>query len=349
MALEIDSPCSIYSRSAKQWLDGTIAKIYIDPATNKEWLVVKYGQNKSKKMQRLCNDLQAMIEETRIDSSPTDPEDEDDEADEKLMHEPEPDSTTSSYDDFEFDIEDDDVDINMNERRQHNQINVNYNPGRTTSYDESMATATYSHGPQDDDCMDSPNKKWNMYRKKYGQTAPYIFKDDGNDGDDDGNSLFIDNGQNSSGSSMFRQECLLKQTADYVNIVRTKHKIKFGWIGLSSPHSQIPPNSNLIAINREEFVIATEMREYKPYGGIYKYNIINKRWDFFMSYPRDIPFEKNGFHRISFDAKTNELWIYGLQQNEYVHDIWLSILLKINIKTNGYKIIPIPGRQSTGL
>eukprot|EP01084_Bolivina_argentea_P092429 166280_1 len=57
--LDIGSPCSVYSRSSKKWLEGWIAKIFVNPYSNQEWFVVKYGNNKSKKMQRFCADLRS--------------------------------------------------------------------------------------------------------------------------------------------------------------------------------------------------------------------------------------------------------------------------------------------------
>ncbi len=37
--------------------DGKISQRFIDSKTNEEWFVVKYGDNKTKKMQRFCSDL----------------------------------------------------------------------------------------------------------------------------------------------------------------------------------------------------------------------------------------------------------------------------------------------------
>lgn len=69
--LDIGFPCSIYSRSKNQWNVGIIDDIFIDPATNKEWLIVKYGNNQTKKIQRLCDDIQAI--EEFIDDPQQDP------------------------------------------------------------------------------------------------------------------------------------------------------------------------------------------------------------------------------------------------------------------------------------
>lgn len=368
LELDIDSPCQIYSRSASKWFQGIVSKIYIDTTTNQEWLVVKYGTNKSKKIQRLCNDLQAVHEHSEPEPDPSpfiksqtpmSPDQNEHENGsygnrKQLLNVPEPEeSTTSSYDDFEFDsANNSDTDTDNDGR---------YNGNNYKSYNNDMFNINF----EDEDYIDDPHEtyKWEsyQYQKPYQQT--YGRHDDDihdHDIDTEDEILFVSNVKGSnfsnSNSNLIKRESVLKRTADYVNIIRNgtkngikkKNKVKFGWISLSSPHSQIPPNSNLIPINREEFIIATEMREYKPYGGIYKYNIINKRWDFLFSYPPDIPFEKNGFHRISFDSKSNELWIYGLQKNEYLSG-QNSILLKINIKTADYKIIPISRRQSTGL
>lgn len=56
-AADIESACFIYSRSKNRWYKGQIVDIYDDAMTNKEWLVVKYSGNKTKKIQRLCKDF----------------------------------------------------------------------------------------------------------------------------------------------------------------------------------------------------------------------------------------------------------------------------------------------------
>ena len=60
LLLDIGFPCSIYSRSNDEWYNGIIDDIFIDQKTNEEWLIVKYGNNQSKKIQRLCDDIQAI-------------------------------------------------------------------------------------------------------------------------------------------------------------------------------------------------------------------------------------------------------------------------------------------------
>mmetsp|Transcript_7727 Transcript_7727/g.6978 ORF Transcript_7727/g.6978 Transcript_7727/m.6978 type:complete len:167 (+) Transcript_7727:1-501(+) len=59
--LDIGSECSVYSRSSKRWFDGYISKIFVDQHTNQEWFIVKYGNNKSKRMQRFCTDLKVKV------------------------------------------------------------------------------------------------------------------------------------------------------------------------------------------------------------------------------------------------------------------------------------------------
>eukprot|EP01084_Bolivina_argentea_P267348 453799_1 len=49
--------CEVYSRTNEQWFDGRITDRFIDAKTNEEWFVVKYADNKTKKMQRFCTDL----------------------------------------------------------------------------------------------------------------------------------------------------------------------------------------------------------------------------------------------------------------------------------------------------
>ena len=57
LAMEVGTTCFIFSRSKQNWLIGIITKITIDSNTNQEWLTVRYGGNKSKKIQRFCKDL----------------------------------------------------------------------------------------------------------------------------------------------------------------------------------------------------------------------------------------------------------------------------------------------------
>ena len=62
--LDIGSECSVYSRSSKRWFEGYISKIFVDQHTNQEWFIVKYGNNKSKRMQRFCSDLKVKNNKT---------------------------------------------------------------------------------------------------------------------------------------------------------------------------------------------------------------------------------------------------------------------------------------------
>ena len=52
LSLVEGSACLLYSRSAKQWLPGTVVEVRLDEEANEEWLVVKYGNKKTKKLQR---------------------------------------------------------------------------------------------------------------------------------------------------------------------------------------------------------------------------------------------------------------------------------------------------------
>ena len=49
--------CQVYSRSGNQWTDGIIDSISTEEQTEREWLTVKYGASKNKKIQRFCSDL----------------------------------------------------------------------------------------------------------------------------------------------------------------------------------------------------------------------------------------------------------------------------------------------------
>ena len=68
--LDVGFPCSIYSRSRNEWSAGIIDDIYIDENTNKEWLIVKYGNNQTKRIQRFCNDIQAIEDFIDIQKDP---------------------------------------------------------------------------------------------------------------------------------------------------------------------------------------------------------------------------------------------------------------------------------------
>ena len=69
LSLDVGSSCFIYSRSKQKWLEGTIAKIKVHSNTNQEWLTVKYGNNKSKKIQRFCKDLRLTAREPTIEAN----------------------------------------------------------------------------------------------------------------------------------------------------------------------------------------------------------------------------------------------------------------------------------------
>ena len=64
--MDVGSLISVYSRSSKRWFDGYISKIFVDESTNQEWFIVKYGNNKSKRMQRFCTDLKVRIQQQSI-------------------------------------------------------------------------------------------------------------------------------------------------------------------------------------------------------------------------------------------------------------------------------------------
>ena len=63
---KIGSMVSIFSRSVNSWFNGQIDDIYIDSITNKEWFIVKYGKNKKKSIQRLCEDIKP-IDDNSVD------------------------------------------------------------------------------------------------------------------------------------------------------------------------------------------------------------------------------------------------------------------------------------------
>eukprot|EP01083_Nonionella_stella_P007767 22363_1 len=57
LSLDIGSVCAVYSRSSNKWFETRIVEIFVNSQTNEEWFVVKYGNNKQKRIQRFCADL----------------------------------------------------------------------------------------------------------------------------------------------------------------------------------------------------------------------------------------------------------------------------------------------------
>eukprot|EP01084_Bolivina_argentea_P124304 220268_1 len=55
LSWNVNSHCLIYSRSKHKWFKGTIVKI--NGSQKHEWMVVKYDNNKRKKIQRNCEDI----------------------------------------------------------------------------------------------------------------------------------------------------------------------------------------------------------------------------------------------------------------------------------------------------
>eukprot|EP01084_Bolivina_argentea_P098685 177349_1 len=54
----VNSLCCVFSRSNEQWYKGKIKNIFITDYPKQEWLIVNYGKNKTKKIQRFCMDIQ---------------------------------------------------------------------------------------------------------------------------------------------------------------------------------------------------------------------------------------------------------------------------------------------------
>ena len=52
----VNSKCSLYSRSKEKWYEGEIVDVFNDKQTNAEWLMVRYGPKK-KRVQRFCADI----------------------------------------------------------------------------------------------------------------------------------------------------------------------------------------------------------------------------------------------------------------------------------------------------
>ena len=48
----IGSECSVYSRSSNEWISGEIVSLEVDTTKNAEWMIVRYGANKRKQIQR---------------------------------------------------------------------------------------------------------------------------------------------------------------------------------------------------------------------------------------------------------------------------------------------------------
>eukprot|EP01084_Bolivina_argentea_P156136 272088_1 len=63
LAWHTNSFCSIYSRSVNKWFEGHITKIIFETG---EWLIIKYSNGKTKKIQRFCSDIQPINYEHNI-------------------------------------------------------------------------------------------------------------------------------------------------------------------------------------------------------------------------------------------------------------------------------------------
>eukprot|EP01084_Bolivina_argentea_P041508 76609_1 len=136
-------------------------------------------------------------------------------------------------------------------------------------------------------------------------------------------------------------------TIDYDRIMRMKlpsnNTLKYGWISLVCADFPILPASNLIPINKTEFAIATEFSFYPPFGGIYKYNTRINKWNILMEYPSNIPFAKGCSFSLTFNAITNELFLYGTQIEPHSKH---ALLAKIDITQMKYNLILIPRNYS---
>ena len=115
---------------------------------------------------------------------------------------------------------------------------------------------------------------------------------------------------------------------------------KYGWIGVSClSGNSTPPASNIVPINKNEFVLATEFSMFPPFGGIYKYSTLDNRWTLIWEYPEGIKFMRNGFHALSFNEDTNELYLYGTQAEPHTKN---SMICKINLYDFRHECIYVP-------
>ena len=115
---------------------------------------------------------------------------------------------------------------------------------------------------------------------------------------------------------------------------------KYGWIAVSClSGNSTPPASNIVPINKNEFVLATEVSVFPPFGGIYKYSTLDNAWTLIWEYPEGIKFMRNGFHALSFDEVTNELYLYGTQAEPHTKD---SMICKISLYTFKHQCIYVP-------
>ena len=58
--LKVFSTCQVYSNDKHKWFDGFVQEIYIEPKSNTEYLIIKYGKNETKKVERFGNDLRCI-------------------------------------------------------------------------------------------------------------------------------------------------------------------------------------------------------------------------------------------------------------------------------------------------
>ena len=80
--------------------------------------------------------------------------------------------------------------------------------------------------------------------------------------------------------------------------------------------------SNLVRLKNEEFVvvplITDAMLESSNNDGIYKYNATENAFDLFIKFDEDISYN---FATISYDSKTNKLYIFQSAPSFYIIDI----------------------------
>ena len=361
----------------------------MDSSTNKEWLVIKYGK-KTKKMQRFCSDLKAVvttpntnetilpslksptseiygsiqptttrrssavIRSSKLQSKLNDP---------RLFGSPQTittrsrmNSTSLSYDDpddiDEWDYDEkgenkgDDNEEDENENENENQEEEkkeeqqsNENDSKTDTNDREIGTSVgvIEQGATNTLQAASDNYSVGIIA---GRDSTMTYRDRVH------RSFYLPNIYNTYSrlsygynTSLFDQN----ETDEIESWLKVKpaaaYTVQHGWISLTRPHFQILPASNLVAINKNEFALATEVVLGQQSAGIYTYNTLNNEWKLIWSYPFDIPYMKHSAHNLAVDYDRNELYLYGTQEAPHSNQALIVIL---NLNSFKHKLVYIP-------
>ena len=314
LSLDINSSCSIYSRSKKQWLPGVVNDIFIDPNTNQEWLIVKYGNNKSKRIQRLCNDLQADYND---------------------LFDPYMDAPYNDDNEMKYEINDARMLLDIGSPCEI------YSRSKNKWYNGTISDIFIDR---------KTNQEWLVI--KYGKNKSkkiqrlcddlQIAKDDLEVDEDEKlpHDMYTFFNVNSYGDEKNEIE-EFKVPEIEANERRIDpellKKLIGKWRQYQSPRFPATTYSKMIGVNSQEFIVATEnfkqtnytldnMDMFKKYG-LYKYNVLEDTWLLLMLYPSSLP-SLSDIKCLTLNPSSNELYVYG-HTKSFMNDV----MFKINLDT----------------